>query len=287
MATRDYHPPDSATRRLLREAMQAPLLSREREAALARRWLGKGDEAALHELITAHIRLVAGVAARYRRLGLPLSELMQEGTLGLLQAANRFDPERDIRFSTYAGWWVRAQMQDYLLRNWTVIRVGSSTMQKRLFSRLRQAGRDTDGSGSLSEAQRAAIARDLGIDCREVELMEPLALGLERSINMPMDEEGGTILQDLLADQSPDPESIVLSERDIALRRTWLHAALEKLPERERLIIRARYLHDDSRTLKSLGEELGVSKERVRQLESAALKRIQSILQEQLGPDAI
>ena len=274
MASREYNQTDAATRRFLRQAMQTPLLTRDREVELAARWLDDGDTAALHELISAHIRLVAGSAAGYRKLGLPMAELLQEGTLGLLQAANRFDPEREIRFSTYAGWWVRAQMQDYLLRNWSVVRVGSSTMQKRLFSRLRKAQAGSPGSSGLSEEQRQAIADELGVDRREVELMEAIATRSDRSFNAPVEDNGQTQLQDLIADDSPGPEEIVMDRRDLQIRSDWMRDAIGALPARERLIIHARYLADDPRTLKSLGEELGVSKERVRQLECAALRKI-------------
>lgn len=272
---------DAATRRYLRHAMAAPLLSQEREVELATRWRESNDEAARHELVAAHIRLVASVAARYRRLGLPMADLIQEGAIGLLQAAKRFDPERNVRFATYAGWWVRAQMQDYLLRSWSVVRIGSSSQQKRLFARLRRSRGESEGRSGLDETQRLRIAGELGIDRRDVELMEAVALRQERSFNAPVEEDGAVELQDLLADDGPGPEEIVFERMEAERRAATLSKALKELQPRERHVIEQRYLIEETRTLKSLGAELGVSKERVRQIETAALQKLRAAVKDE------
>lgn len=276
---------DNATSRranvtFIRSAMSIPLLTREREQELAVRWRADDDEAALHELVTAYTRLVAGMAVRFRNYGLPVGDLMQEGNLGLLQAAARFEPERGVRFSTYAAWWVRSAMQDYILRNWSIVRTGTTSAQKSLFFNLRRLRARIEGEtgAPLSEAGRIKIAADLRVPARDVEAMELRLSFSDQSLNAPISEDGDDAWQDFLADTRPSPEAEVILRRDGKTRSRWLAVALGDLPPRERRIIEFRLLRDNPSTLEELGRELGVSKERVRQLERRALEKLRAAL---------
>ena len=266
-----------ANRRFIKRALAAPMLSRERESALGRRWAERKDEAALHELVSSHTRLVISMAARFRGYGLPLGDLVQEGSIGLMEAASRFDPERGIRLSTYARWWIRASIQDYILRNWSVVRLGTTAAEKTLFFNLRRlrARIAAASVGYMSPEERGKIARDLKVGVHAVEAMEGRLSGVDQSLNATIGEESGQEWQDLLEDDSPSPEETVMALRDDATRRGWLHAVLRRLPEREEMIIRARHMEESAVTLAELGRTLGISKERVRQLEQRALGRLQ------------
>ncbi len=263
-------------RRFISAAMQAPLLSAATERALATRWRDDGDEAALHELVGAYLRLVIAVAGKFRRHGLPLAELVQEGSIGLMQAAARFDPDREVRFSTYAGWWIRAAMQEYVLRNWSIVRSGTSAAQKSLFFNLRwmRAKIDPTGAAVLSHAARAEIARGLKVKPSDVDAMALRLAGRDQSLNQPIGEATGESWEDLLADDAPSPEDVTMARRDQAVRRRWLRAALGELNDRERLIIQARRLAEDRITLEELGGRLGITKERVRQIEHKAFEKL-------------
>src|SRR5689334_11939330 len=266
-----------ADRRFVKRAMSAPLLDRDRELDLARRWREEQDEDALHELCTAYMRLVVAIAARFRTYGLPMSDLVQEGNVGLMLAAARFEPERELRFSTYATWWIRSCMQDYILRNWSIVRTGTTAAQKSLFfnlRRLRTRIEDAAGSGTLTQAGRQKIADELRVEVAEVESMEMRLASTDQSLNAPISEAGEDDWQDFLADQRPSPEAVVIGMRDSQTRSRWLAEALGELSPRERTIIAERRLRDDGATLEELGRELGVSKERVRQLEHRALLKL-------------
>ena len=264
----------------IRSAMSTPLLTREREQELAQRWRSDEDETALHELVTAYTRLVAGMAVRFRNYGLPVGDLLQEGNLGLLQAAARFEPERGVRFSTYAAWWVRSAMQDYILRNWSIVRTGTTSAQKSLFFNLRRLRAKIEGEtgAPLSDAGRIRIAADLKVPARDVEAMELRLSFSDQSLNAPISDDGEDDWQDFLADTRPSPEAEVIVRRDGKTRSQWLSLALQDLPPRERRIIERRLLLDAPVTLEELGRELGVSKERVRQLERRALEKLRESL---------
>jgi RNA polymerase sigma-32 factor len=276
---------DRANRRFVREAMNAPLLSREEETRLARAWVEEQDEAAMHEIVRAHARLVVSLASKFRGYGLPPSDLIQEGYLGLLQAAERFDPDREVRFSTYAVWWIRAAIQDYILRNWSIVRVGTTTSEKSLFFNLRRLrAKIAEASASfMSPEAVSSIATELKVKKAQVERMEVRLSVPDQSMNLPVGEEGDMEVQDLLVDNRPGPEDLVTELRDNQTRSRWLSQALRKLPEREERIIRQRHLIEDSVTLEQLGQELGISKERVRQLEQRALKTLNKLIVEQAG----
>ena len=269
-----------ADRRFVKRAMSAPLLERERELDLARRWREEQDEDALHELCTAYMRLVVAIAARFRTYGLPMSDLVQEGNVGLMLAAARFEPERELRFSTYATWWIRSCVQDYILRNWSIVRTGTTAAQKSLFfnlRRLRALLRDPS-DGGLSPESRAYVATTLRVDEDEVDKMASRLSAADRSLNAPIGEAGDSEWQDLLPDESLLPEDETMLGRDRETRRLWLAEALADLTEREMIIIRERRLVEEGVTLETLGRKLGVSKERVRQIEHQALRKLKSAL---------
>jgi len=275
-------PAHRVNREFIRGSMSAALLTREREQDLARRWRGEGDEAALHELVLAYMRLVISTATRFRNYGLPMSDLVQEGAVGLMQAAARFEPEREVRFSTYAAWWIRSAMQDYILRNWSVVRTGTTAAQKALFFNLRRLrAKIDDGSGGpLDDAGRALIARELAVNVGDVEAMEMRLSGGDQSLNATISPTGEDEWQDFLADERPTPEETVMFARDSHTRSIWLAQALGELSDREQTIIKERRLRDEARTLEDLGRDLGISKERVRQIEHRALEKLKSSLQQ-------
>jgi RNA polymerase sigma-32 factor len=262
--------------RLVRSSMSTPLLTRERELSLAKAWRDEEDELALHELITSYGRLVAGMAVKFRNYGLPLADLIQEGNVGLMQAAARFEPERDIRFSTYASWWVRSAMQDYILRNWSIVRTGTTSSQKSLFFNLRRLRARIEGRTGklLDDAGRKEIAAELKVPERDVQGMSARLSASDQSLNAPVGEETDLSWQDYLVDDRPTPEAVTIEAKDAEIRSDWVQSALSDLPVREARIIQARLLEEDTLTLEALGAELGVSKERVRQLEKRALNKL-------------
>jgi RNA polymerase sigma-32 factor len=264
----------------VRAAMRAPLLDADHEHDLAQRWRDLRDERALHELITAYLRLVVAMASRFRHYGLPMSDLVQEGNVGLMQAAMRFEPDRQVRFSTYASWWVRSAMQDFVLRNWSIVRTGTTSAQKSLFFNLRRIrARIGDVSdATMSAAARAQVAHALGVAETEVEQMASRLSAPDRSLNAPMSENSEDEWQDFLADAALDPEALVTLSHDAQARVHLVRDAMGDLNERERLIIRERKLEEDAKTLEALGEQLGISKERVRQIEGNALAKLKRAL---------
>jgi RNA polymerase sigma-32 factor len=265
----------------IKASMRVPLLSREHEFALARRWREQRDVAALHEFVGAYTRLVIAIAARFRNYGLPMGDLVQEGNVGLMQAAIRFEPERDIRFSTYATWWIRSAMQDYILRNWSIVRTGTTAAQKSLFFNLRRLrARIADLSGGMMTGEaRQKIADELKVPLADVEMMEMRLGATDQSLNAPLREDGEDDRQDLIADVRANPEEVLIGQRDSAARSRWLAQALRELTPREQRIIQGRRLSEEGATLEALGRELGVSKERVRQLEHRALSKLKTAIE--------
>ncbi|OCW58115.1 RNA polymerase factor sigma-32 [Hoeflea olei] len=272
-----------ANRQIVRAAMAAPYLEREQEHDLAVRWKDNKDQDALHQITMAHMRLVISMAAKFRNFGLPMSDLIQEGHVGLLEAAARFEPERDVRFSTYATWWIRASIQDYILRNWSIVRGGTSSAQKALFFNLRRLrARLTQDDPTLSEsAIHSQIADALGVHAKDVAVMDARLSGSDSSLNAPMaDGESGSSSDrmDFLTSEEPLPDEQVSTIIDEERRNVWLDDALNTLNPRELRIIRERRLTDDGATLESLGTALGISKERVRQIENRALEKLRVVL---------
>jgi RNA polymerase sigma-32 factor len=261
---------------LVDRAMNAPLLTRAQEQDLVRRWHEGGDERALQELIAAHGRLAVSAASKFHGAAVPFDDLVQQGYVGLLKAAMRFEPSRDVRFSTYATWWVRAEIYDCMLRNWSMVRIGGSATQKALFFALRRLRSRLDETKSRDDLRQELAARHR-VSAAEVEAMEQVALNQDLSLNAPLGEEGSSTRQDGLVDGGASPEDVVMFAHDNETRGLWLRAALKRLPERDQAIIRARHLGDERRTLDDLGRELGISKERVRQLEQRAIVTLRQI----------
>jgi RNA polymerase sigma-32 factor len=270
-----------ANYRFMRGAMKAPMLTAKREQELARAWLRNGDEGAMHSLVSSHFRLVVSQAAQYaRRYGLSFADLMQEGNVGLMQATSRFDPERGVRFSTYAIWWIRAAIQDFVLRNTSVVRMATTTADKRLFFNLRRLrARIASAGGGIGSEERAEIAVKLGVSLAAVDEMDARLSGPDQSIDMPIEAGDAAGWSDMLVDENPSPEAIVAERLEQQAQHRWIAEAVASLPTREAVIIRRRRLAERPETLEELGVELGVSKERVRQLERRALRRLREMLE--------
>ena len=284
--TSDQH----AQSRLIRAAVAAPYLERDEEHELAKRWANEKDQQALHKLAQAHMRLVISVAARFRKYGLAMSDLIQEGHIGLLEAAARFDPERGVRFSTYATWWIRASIQDFILRNWSIVRGGTSSSQKSLFFNLRRLRAKISRSGepATSHELYKELATAIGVSVADVAQMDSRLSGSDVSLNMTFsDDETGAERMDFLMDDRPLPDETVETVIDTERRSAWLGEALGVLNDREKHIIACRRLAEDGATLEELGLELGISKERVRQIENRALEKLRRALTDIDGTFAI
>ncbi len=281
MAYIDDSETQKANSSYIRTSMDAPILEKEHELDLARQWRDDRNERALHELITSYTRLVVAIANKFRYYGLPLGDLIQEGNIGLMTAADKFDPDRELRFSTYATWWVKSCIQDYVLRNWSIVRTGTTAAHKSLFFNFRrlraqiEAGHEHEG---LSDADRADLAEKLNVRVSDVEHMEGRLSGVDSSLNMTLSDDSDDEWQNMLASESPTPEDVVMHMRDAETRSEWLNTALRKLPEREQKIIQDRHMAEDVVTLESLGRELGISKERVRQLEQRAMIQLKDTM---------
>jgi len=266
-----------ANMKYIRRAMNAPMLEKDHELALATRWRDNRDEKALHELVQSYTRLVVSVATRFRNYGLPMGDLIQEGNIGLMQAAERFEPARELRFSTYASWWIRSAIQDYVLRNWSIVRTGTTAAQKSLFFNLRRLRNKIENrkeEEGLNDNDREEIAKELNVRVKDVEIMQGRLSGVDSSLNMKVGEDGDEEWQNFLPAEQPDPEEATIGMKDAATRSDWLQKALSTLPDREQQIIRERHLGYETVTLEELGKDLGISKERVRQLEQRAMGRL-------------
>ena len=252
------------------------MLERDQEYELAKRWREHGDRDAANQLVTSHLRLAAKVAMGYRGYGLPVSEIISEGNVGLMQALNRFEPEKGFRFSTYAIWWIRASIQDYILRSWSLVKIGTTANQKKLFFKLRSAKSKIAAfeSGDLHPDQVALIAKNLDVTDQDVVDMNR-RLGGDKSINAPLREDGETgEWQDHLVDQSPSPEAIVVEQDETDRQQKALTHAIGVLNPRERRIFEARHLTDQPMTLEDLAAEFNVSRERIRQIEVRAFEKV-------------
>ena len=252
------------------------MLEKDQEYRLAKRWRDQGDRDAANQLVTSHLRLAAKVAMGYRGYGLPVSEIISEGNVGLLQAVNRFEPEKGFRFSTYAIWWIRASIQDYILRSWSLVKIGTTSNQKKLFFKLRSAKSKIAAfeSGDLHPDQVALIAKNLDVTDQDVVDMNR-RLGGDKSINAPLREDGENgEWQDHLVDQSPSPEAIVVEHDEKDYQQKALIAAIEVLDDRERRIFEARHLVDEPLTLEDLAVKFSVSRERIRQIEARAFEKV-------------
>jgi RNA polymerase sigma-32 factor len=275
-------------RRFSRTAMRAELLDAETESKLAYAWRDQRDEAALHRLITAYMRLAIAMASKFRHYGAPMNDLIQEAGLGLMKAADKFDPDRGVRFSTYAVWWIKASIQDYVMRNWSMVRTGSTSSQKALFFNMRrvqaQLMREAQGLGEELDGHqlRQRIAQSIGVPLSDVEMMQGRLSGSDLSLNavQSTDEDGREWIE-TLEDEAEQAADRVEARRDRERLRKWLAKAMMSLSERERYVVTERKLREDARTLESLGDELGLSKERIRQIEAAAFAKMRKNLEGQ------
>ena len=268
--------------RYLEEIRRFPMLEPDEEYMLAKRWQEHADAEAAQKLVTSHLRLVARIAMGYRGYGLPIGEIISEGNVGLMQAVKRFDPDRGFRLATYAMWWIRASIQEYILRSWSLVKMGTTAAQKKLFFNLRRAKGQLQAleEGDLRPDQVKAIAKRLGVPEEDVISMNR-RLGGDASLNAPVraDLDSGE-WQDWLVDDAPDQEEELVEKDEMEHRRTYLEAALSTLNDRERRIFEARRLSDEPATLEDLSSEFGVSRERIRQIEVRAFEKVQKAVQQ-------
>jgi len=260
----------------IRQSMQTPMLEKEEEWDLALRWRDHQDRRALDKLIGSYVRLVVKLASKFKHYGLANSDLVQEGVLGLMQAANRFEPERELRFSTYASWWVKSFMQDYVLRNWSIVRSGSTSQRKSLFFNMRRmrAQLEHHNQNLSSSAMDEKVSKAFNISLGEVQGMFARFSSGDQSLNMTIGAEGESEIGDFLVDETANPEAQVMESHDRQEHQSWVHKAMAKLSPRERQIIIDRRLVDAPMTLEQIGQKIGVSKERVRQLEARAMDKL-------------
>jgi RNA polymerase sigma-32 factor len=267
--------------RYLTEIRKFPLLTPEDEFMFAKRWQQHEDPEAARKLVTSHLRLVAKIAMGYRGYGLPVSEIVSEGNVGLMQAVKRFDPDKGFRLATYAMWWIRASIQEYVLRSWSMVKMGTTAAQKKLFFNLRKAKSNIGAieEGDLTPDHTVKLADQLGVTEREVNEMNRRLSGPDSSLNAPLRSESESEWQDWLADDTMDQETRLAEREERGDRHDALTNALDTLNERERDIIQERRLKDDPATLEELSQKYGVSRERVRQIEVRAFEKLQSAMQ--------
>jgi RNA polymerase sigma-32 factor len=277
---------DGGLSRYLAEIRRFPMLQPQEEFMLAKSWREHGDSEAAHKLVTSHLRLVAKIAMGYRGYGLPIGEVISEGNVGLMQAVKRFEPDKGFRLATYAMWWIKAAIQEYILRSWSLVKMGTTANQKKLFFNLRKAKSQIAalGEGDLRPEQVKTIATKLGVEEREVIEMNR-RLGGDASLNTPLraDGEGDGEWQDWLVDDTPSQQTILEEDEEASFRHQALMSALSVLNDRERRIFEARRLAEDPVTLEELSEEFGVSRERVRQIEVRAFEKVQKAVQDQMA----
>jgi RNA polymerase sigma-32 factor len=276
---------ESGLSRYLAEIRKFPMLEPQQEYMLAKRWREHDDRDAAHHLVTSHLRLVAKIAMGYRGYGLPISEVVSEGNVGLMQAVKRFEPDKGFRLATYAMWWIKASIQEYILRSWSLVKMGTTANQKKLFFNLRKAKSKISAldEGDLRPDQVQTIAKRLGVTEQDVVDMNR-RLGGDVSLNSPIREDGDSgEWQDWLVDESSSQESVLAESEELDNRRKALGLALNVLNERERRIFEARRLAEEPITLEELADEFGVSRERVRQIEVRAFEKVQKAVRNRLA----
>jgi RNA polymerase sigma-32 factor len=273
---------EAGLNRYLSEIKKFPILSPEEEYMLAKRWREHGDTEAAAKLVNSHLRLVAKIAMGYRGYGLPVSELISEGNIGLMQGVKKFEPDRGFRLATYAMWWIRASIQEFILRSWSLVKMGTTAAQKKLFFNLRRMKNQIEAfeEGDLKPADVAKIAKDLGVTEEEVISMNRrMGMGGDTSLNAPLrDTEGEGQWQDFLVDTDPLQDEILAEDQESRVRHDLLMDALETLNEREKHILTERRLTDEPKTLEELSQVYGVSRERIRQIEVRAFEKLQAAL---------
>ena len=278
-------PSDGNLPRYLREIHKLPMLSAEEELDLARRWRDRNDVAAAHKLVASHLRLVAKIAMGYRGYDFPVGELIGEGNVGMMQAAKRFDPDRGFRLATYAMWWIRAAIQEYILRSWSLVKIGTTASQKKLFFKLRRLKGQMQAidDGDLKPEQVAKVARLLHVPEQDVISMNRRLSAPDHSLNVPVHSDGDGNWQDWLVDEAVSQETDVAEREELAGRKALLPKALSMLSERERHVLTERRLRDQPATLEALSHHYGISRERVRQIESRAFEKLQKQMRAQVN----
>ncbi len=280
---------ESNLSRYLYEIRQFPMLEQQEEYMLAKRWVEHQDVDAAHRLVTSHLRLVARIAMGYRGYGLPVNELISEGNVGMMQAVKRFDPEKGFRLATYAMWWIRASIQEYILHSWSLVKIGTTAAQKKLFFNLRRLKHRLQAidDGDLSPEHVTKIADELRVSEDEVVQMNRRLAAPDRSLNAPMRVEGEGEWQDWLADEGESQETLYGEREELERRRRMLTGAMDVLNERERRILQERRLREDPATLEELSQEFGVSRERIRQIEVRAFEKLQRAVRDAVVQDRL
>jgi len=272
--------PEGNLSRYLQDIRKFPMLEPDQEFMLAKRWQEDDDTEAAHQLVTSHLRLVAKIASGYRGYGLPLAELISEGNVGLMQAVKKFDPDRGFRLSTYAMWWIRAAIQEYILHSWSLVKMGTTAAQKKLFFNLRRLKGKLQAieEGDLSPENVEKIAKELAVAEADVVSMNRRLSGSDQSLNAPLKVDGDGEWQDWLVDESASQETVLAEEDELSKRRDLLATAMQGLNKRERHILTERRLKEDPTTLEDLSKVYGISRERVRQIEVRAFEKIQKAM---------
>ena len=271
---------DNDSKSFVKKAMSLPLLEEKHELDLANKWKNKNDENALHELIQAHMRLVVSYAVKYKNYGLSLNDLIQEGNIGLMKAAQKFEPNKGFRFSTYASWWIRASIQDFLLKHWSIVRIATTSKQKSLFFSLRRLKQKINGNenGNIDFNTAENIASDLNISTSAVINMDSRITQNDSSLNKKISEDGEDEFLSLLEDENARPDNIIFAKDEIDHKKTMVNSAIDSLDDRETQIINERHLSENPKTLEYLGKKLKISKERVRQIEKNAMNKMKSYI---------
>ncbi|MBC27850.1 MAG: RNA polymerase factor sigma-32 [Rhodospirillaceae bacterium] len=275
--------PEGNLQRYLQQIRQFPMLEKQEEYMLAKRWREHEDTEAAHKLVTSHLRLVAKIAMGYRGSGLPVSDLISEGNVGLMQAVKRFEPDRGFRLATYAMWWIKASIQEYVLHSWSLVKMGTTAAQKKLFFNLRKMKSKLEAfeDGDLSPEHVEHISTELNVPEHDVVSMNRRLAAQDHSLNAPLKASGDGEWQDWLEDETESQEIQVAEAQELQKRREMLSNAMAILNEREKRIIKMRRLEDDSMTLEELSHEFGISRERVRQIEARAFEKLQKAIQSQ------
>ena len=272
-------------RKFLNFSMRQALLTKEDEVNYIRSWQLHRNKESINKIVSSHLRLVISLANKFKNYGLPINELVQEGNVGLMQAVDKFDLNRDVRFSTYASWWIKAAMQTFILKNWSIVRIGTTAAQKSLFFKLKtiMTKIEKENNTSFNDYHQRKLAEDIGIKFKDIEEMKGRLSGSDQSLNATFSENSELEVQDLLIDERASPEQNAILTKDTKTISNFINEALNKLPEREKKIIGARQLSENTITLQELGKDLGISKERVRQLENRALSKLKLSLQKKVN----
>ena len=265
-------------RKFLKDSMKEPMLSRDEEKKLAEAWAFKNDKKAMHQIIKAYSKLVIAFSMKFKNYGLPVNDLVQEGHIGLMQAMAKFEPKRDIRFSTYASWWIRSAIQDYVLKNWSIVRTGTTASQKALFFSLRRLKLELSKYSKNEEEVRSKVAKKLNIKVADVENMENRFIHEDKSLNAKVSDDYNQEFGNFIVDENSINETDIVNRLDLARKRSWFKKAMSELGIRESQIIALRHLSDDPLTLEKLGELFKISKERVRQIENRAIKKLKALV---------